>query len=1038
MTFASAPPPRSPQGPRAPRPPARRRPHPLAVTAVVVGLLVVALLTLSQVWTEFLWFGQLGFTRVLVTEWVTRGVLFLLAAVVMAGAVAVNLSVGYRSRPVYAPSTQEQASLDQYREAIEPLRRVVMVVGPAVLGLFAGAAASQQWQTVQLAINGGDVGTRDPQFGLDVGFYLFTLPAVRFVVSFLLAVAVIAGIAGLITQYLYGGVRVGGPQGAPRTTRAARAQLCTVGAVVLLLVAANYFLDRYSLLTKESGNGRFFGASYTDVQAVIPARGILAGAGVLVALVFVYAAFRGSWRLPLIGVGIMVVSGVALGGIYPAVVERLQVSPNQQDVEAPYIERNIAATRAAYGLDAVDTQTYSAATTAEAGQLREDAETAAQIRLLDPQVVAPSFRQLQQVRAFYDFPETLAVDKYEIDGESRDTVIAVRELNINGLNDAQRNWTNDVTVYTHGFGVVAASGNQVAANGGPSFWEGGLPTTGDMGEYEPRIYFSPEAPAYSIVGAPEGRGDWELDYPDDESGGAVNTTFPTEAVSAGPSVGNLWNKLLYALKFGATQILLSDRVTTESQIIYDRDPRERVEKVAPFLTLDGRVYPAVVDDKVVWILDGYTTSNQYPYSAQRSLDDATEDALTGTAATVQALAPEQVNYIRNSVKVTVDAYSGDVTLYAWDDTDPILRAWQRVFPSEVQPLSAISGELMSHIRYPEDLFKVQRDLLGQYHVTEADQFFSGNDFWTTPDDPSTDREVNQPPYYLTLQMPGQEQPTFSLTTSFIPSGANARNVLTGYLAADSDAGDQAGVKGERYGTLRLLELPRDSTVPGPGQVANNFNTDPDVSTTLNILAQRSTTVVRGNLLTLPVAGGLLYVQPVYVQAASGTSFPLLQRVLVAFGDEIGFASTLDEALDQVFGGDSGFEGDGTGQGEAPDTGSEVPDPGTGTDPGDGTDPGTDPGTTDPGTGTGDPGSTADARTRLADALASADAAIQAAQAALTAGDFAAYGEAQAQLDQAIQDAIAAEAELDAAARGATTDPSASTSPSPDPSASASP
>nr|WP_276319536.1 UPF0182 family protein [Cellulomonas endophytica] len=985
------------------------------MTAVVLGVLVVALLTLSQMWTEILWFNQLGFTRVLVTEWVTRAILFVAGGVVMAAAVALSLSLAYRSRPVYAPSTQEQQSLDQYREAIEPLRRVVMLVGPAVLGLFAGAAASQQWQTVQLALNGGEVGRTDPQFGQDLGFYLFSLPALRFVVSFLLTVAVIAGIAGAVTQYLYGGIRVGGPVGTQRSTRAARAQLLGTGALVLLLIGANYFLDRYSLLTKESGVGRanFFGANYTDVNAVIPARGILAGAAVLVAVVFVVSAIRGAWRLPLIGVGIMVVAGVALGGIYPAVVQRLQVNPNQQDFEAPYIQRNIDATLDAYGLDEVETNAYSPTTDTEAGQLRADAETAASIRLLDPQVVAPSFRQLQQVRAFYDFPDTLAVDKYELSDGSRDTVIAVRELNLGGLNDAQRNWTNDTTVYTHGFGVVAASGNAVAANGGPSFWESGIPSSGELGDYQPRIYFSPEAPPYSIVGAPEGSGNWELDYPDDESGGAINTTFPTESVSAGPSVGNLWNKLLYSLKFGATQILLSDRVTPESQILYERDPRARVEKVAPYLTLDGRVYPAVVDGEVKWILDGYTTSDQYPYSASQTLDDATVDSLTGTASTIQALAPETINYIRNSVKVTVDAYSGEVTLYAWDDQDPILRAWQRVFPTSVQPLSEISGELMSHIRYPEDLFKVQRELLGRYHVTDANQFFSGNDFWATPNDPADEREVAQPPYYLTLQMPGQEAPTFSLTTSFIPSGSGARNVLTGYLAADSDAGSEAGVKGERYGALRLLELPRDSTVPGPGQVANNFNTDPDVSTTLNLLAQRSTTVVRGNLLTLPVGGGLLYVQPVYIQAATGTSFPLLQKVLVGFGDDIGFGDTLDEALDQVFGGDSGFEA-----GE--DTGPQEPavptEPGTEepTDPG--TEEPTDPGTEEPA----DPGATGDPATRLADALARADAAIAAAEAAFTAGDFAAYGEAQEDLRQAVEDAVTAQQELSGTATGTTT------------------
>ncbi|MGN8246472.1 UPF0182 family protein [Cellulomonas soli] len=996
MTFASPPP--------KPRPVPGRRRSPLGATiAVLVGLVVLVLL-LAQVWTEVLWYQQLGFAEVLWTEWGTRAVLFVLGFLIMAGAVAGSLSYAYRSRPVYAPSTQEQANLDQYREAIEPLRRLVMIVGPVVLGLFAGAAASQQWSSIQLALHGSSVGQVDPQYGIDLGFYLFTLPTLRFAVSFLMAVTILSGIGALATHYLYGGLRIGGGSATPRTTRAARVHLSVVGALLMVLIAASYWLDRYSILTK--AGAKFEGAAFTDVHAVIPAKAILAGIAVFVAVTFIITAIRGNWRLPLIGVGLMVVAAIAVGGIYPAIVQRFQVAPNQQDAEAPYIQRNIDATLDAYDIDpeSVTTTSYDAKVTAEPGALRADAETAASIRLLDPQIVSPSFKQLEQIRAFYNFPDTLSVDRYEVDGESRDTVIAVRELDLDGLSGEQRNWTNDTTVYTHGYGVVAAYGNTTGARGAPEFWESGIPSTGGIGEYEPRIYFGQQSPAYSIVGAPEGSGDWELDYPDDASGGAINTTFPTQDVSAGPSIGSFWNKLLYAVKLGDEQLLFSDRVNSESQILYDRDPATRVEKVAPYLTLDGRVYPAVVDGRVVWMIDGYTTSDQYPYSASRSLEDATTDSLTVQSASVEALQPETVNYIRNSVKATVDAYDGSVTLYAWDAEDPILQAWQEVFPTSLKPISEISGDLMSHIRYPEDLFKVQRTLLGRYHVTEPAQFFSGNDFWTTPDDPTvTTTSVAQPPYYLTLQMPGQDAASFSLMSTFIPAGGNARNVLTGYLAVDAAAGSTAGEIAEGYGQMRLLELPRDSTVPGPGQQNNNFTTDPTVSTELNILGRGDSSVVRGNLLTLPVGGGLLYVQPVYLQSSSGTKFPLLQRVLVGFGDSIGFAPTLDEALDQVFGGDSGTDaGD---AGTDPDAGTD-----TGTDPG--TDTGTDPGTATPAPTPTDTPAATDARARLQAALGEANQAIQDGQAALADGDFAAYGEAQDRLDQALADAIAAEAELD--------------------------
>ncbi|GEA80209.1 UPF0182 family membrane protein [Cellulomonas uda] len=1004
MSFASTP--RNPSAGRPAGRPSERRRGALVPTLIVLGAIVVLVLILAQVWTEWLWFDQLGFIEVLRTEWGTRAVLFVVGFLAMAVAVGLTMRYAYRSRPVYAPSTPEQASLDQYREAIEPLRRLVMIVAPALLGLFAGAAVSQRWDTVQLWMHAQHVGTADPQYGIDLGFYLFVLPGIRFVVSFLIAVTVLSGVAALATQYLYGGLRIGGSNDMPRTTRAARIQLSVIAAVLMLLVAANYWLDRYSILTKTAE--KFDGAAYTDVHAVIPSKAILAGIAVFVAVTFVVTAVRGNWRMPLIGVGLMVVAAIAVGGIYPAVVQRFQVQPNQQDAEAEYIKRNIEATRDAYGIEDVDVKEYDAKVTAEPQALRDDAETAASIRLLDPQVVSPSFKQLQQVTTFYSFPDTLSVDRYEIDGESQDTVIAARELNLSGLEASQRNWTNDVTVYTHGYGVVAAAGNRTAARGAPSFLESGIPSKGVLGEYEPRIYFSPGSPQYSIVGGPEGS-DWELDRPTNDGGGSVNTRFPTQDVSAGPSVGNAWNKLLYAVKFGSEQILFSDRVNEQSQILYDRSPRDRVEKVAPYLTLDGRVYPAVVDGRVVWIVDGYTTSSQYPYAAQVTLDDATVDSLTQSSQTVQALQPKTANYIRNSVKATVDAYDGTVTLYAWDDEDPILRAWQEIFPTSLQPLSEIEGELMAHLRYPEDLFKVQRELLARYHVSDPKQFFTGTDFWAVPDDPNTAGNVAQPPYYMTLRMPEEKSASFSLTSTFIPFGQQARNVMRGYIAVDADAGSQDGTKAPGYGKIRLLELPRDGSVPGPGQVNNNMTTDSKVAEEFTLLGRGGANIVRANLLALPVGDGMLYVQPVYLQAEKGTTFPLLQRVIVAFGDEVAISETLDGALNDVFDGDSGVETDpgAPPAGENPGTGGETPEePTTPQEPGD---------------------ADAEARADLADALERARVAIQEGQAALAEGDFAAYGESQDALDQAIADALDAEARLEG---GTAVTPTQSATPAP--------
>jgi uncharacterized membrane protein (UPF0182 family) len=961
----------------------RRRRGPLVPTLIVLGVVIVLLALLAEVWTEVLWYRQVGFLGIYRTRLITQVLLFVISGGLMAAAVATSLSIAYRSRPVYAPVSPEQQSLDRYRESLEPLRRLVLIALPVGLGLFAGSAAAQQWDTVLLWLNRVPFGQTDPQFHADLGFFVFTLPFLRFVIGFLTAVAVLAGLAGAATHYLYGGLRL---QGAgEKTTRAARVHLAVLAGVLVLLQAGSYWLDRYSQLTDNSG--LFTGAGYTDVHAVIPARTILAIIAVICALLFLATAFSGSWRLPAAGIVLLVVSAIAIGGIYPAAVQRFQVKPSEQSREAPFIERNINATKSAFGIQNVEEQQYEAQEKGTPGALRKDAQTTASIRLLDPALVSPTFRQLQQGRQYYNFPDTLDVDRYELEGKNHDAVVAVRELNQNGLPQNARSWINDHTVYTHGFGFVAAYGNQRRASGEPAFFQSGIPSSGALGDYEPRVYFGERSPDFSIVGAPKGTAPRELDFPDDAAAsGQRNNTYTG---NGGPRMGDPITRLLYAIKFRDQNILLSDAVNSESQILYNRHPRERVQKVAPFLTLDGNPYPAVVDGRIKWIVDAYTTTSAYPYSSLEPLGEATTDSLTATSQSVVALRQQQVNYIRNSVKATVDAFDGSVTLYAWDANDPLLKAWMKVFPGAVKPASDIDGELMSHLRYPEDLFKVQRQVLASYHVTDPNAFYSKQDFWRTPADPTNKRDEPQPPYYLTLQMPNQQTPSFSLTSAYIPAatGENVRNVLTGFVAVDADAGNSAGKPRDGYGQIRLLELPRSSVVNGPGQVQNDFNANPTVSQALNLLRQGDSEVLNGNLLTLPIGGGLLYVQPVYVQSAGETSYPLLRKVLVSFGDQIGFADTLDEALDQVFGGDSGAA--------AGDAGAS---------PGEGTQPptaGEKPGQADIG-----------AQQQLQQALQAANQAIQDGQKALSQGDFNAYGEAQKRLQQEIQRALEAEAAME--------------------------
>ncbi|MFP5312785.1 MAG: UPF0182 family protein, partial [Actinomycetes bacterium] len=473
----------------------------------------------------------------------------------------------------------------------------------------------------------------------------------------------------------------------------------------------------------------------------------------------------GRWRLPVIGTAMLVITSILAGGVYPWVIQQFQVRPSEQTLEREFIERNIENTRRAYGLDGIQETRYEATNTANTGALAPDAQTTANIRLLDPNLISDAFAQLEQYRPYYQFPKALNVDRYEVDGKIQDTVIAVRELNPANVATNQQGWLNQHVVYTHGYGVVAAKGNKFTADGKPEFLQSGIPSTGVLGNdttYEPRIYFGESSPEYSIVGAPDGATPREQDRPSGKEGeGETQYTFKG---NGGPNVGSFFNKILYAIKFQSSDLLLSDGVNPESQILYERNPRERVQKVAPYLTVDGGAYPAVVDGRVKWIVDGYTTSQYFPYSQQKQLSDATADSQTSSGRAV-ALPNSTVNYIRNSVKATVDAYDGSVTLYAWDDTDPVLKAWQKVFPSSLKPYSEMSGALMSHVRYPEDLFKVQRELLGQYHVTDPTSFYKNNDAWSVPADPTVSADVKQPPFYMSLQMPDQENPAFQLTSS---------------------------------------------------------------------------------------------------------------------------------------------------------------------------------------------------------------------------------------------------------------------------------
>lgn len=938
----------------------------LVPTLLVLSGLVLLFVIFSGIYSDWLWFGSVEKTTVWSTTLLTQVGMFLVFGALMAFAIAANSVIAYWSRPPFGRLTPEQASLERYRGSIDPYRSLLVTAAAVLVGLLTGLSAASEWSTFQLWRSGGEFGTTDPQFGVDVGFFVFGMPWYRFLVNFGFAVLLVSLVTAVVVHYLYGGLRV--QSDSRHISVGAQRHLAILIGLILLVKAAAYWLDRYELATQsQSFIPGFSGLQYVDVHAILPSKTILAFAAVVVAILFFITAFRRTWVLAVIGLILLILSSLVIGWLYPTIVQYFQVRPTEQQRESPYIERNIQATRTAYGItvDTVTVQDYAGNVEAPAEAIKENRGTLNNIRLLDPAVVSPTFRQLQQIRGFYAFPDALDVDRYRIEDEETTTpkgaTVAVRELNLDGLPEGQRNWTNDTTVYTHGFGFVSAYDNTAQSDGSPTFMEKNIPAEGPLEIEQPRIYFGQMSPEYSIVGAPEGSPPQELDFPDDSSPtGQKNNTYTG---NGGVSVGSLFHKLVFATKFQDTNILLSDLVNPESRILYERDPRERVGKVAPWLTLDGDPYPVVVEGRIKWIVDGYTTTNSYPYSARTTLSDATSDSVTSSARSVAAQSREQITYIRNSVKATVDAYDGTVNLYMWDEQDPVVQAWSRIYEGTVQPKDQVPAEVLAHVRYPEDIFKVQRTVLSRYHVTDPAAFYSGQDFWIIPEDPTNQGDL-QPPYYLTLQMPGAKEPAFSLTTAFSPS---RRQTLASFMAANSDPGDD-------YGKIQVLELPRNTTIPGPTQVQNNFESDTEVASQLSLLRRGGSDVVMGNLLSLPIADGMLYIEPVYVMATGEQGYPLLRKVIAGYGSKVSMQDTVGEALAQVF---VGAAQDHKGDSDKNDGNQQQTTP----------------------------------QEDLARAIADAETAYERGEQALSNGDFKAYGEAQAALKEALDRAARAQREI---------------------------
>ena len=900
-------------GSSTPAAPLKRPPKVAAIIAAIIAVLLFFGPMLVGMYTDWRWFGSIDYRSVFTTAIIARIVLFIIFGLVAAAVVWAAGFFAWRGRPDSLDMGDLNSPVYQYRQSIEKSMGVLFKVIPAIVGIIAGFIGQSHWRDVMLFLNGQDFGVQDPQFHHDLGFYAFSLPVLQMVVSTLSILLVLAFLIALFGHYILGGIRIGNKAAGVRgsISRSARLQLAITAGLWMVAQVAGYWLERYGLLYSE--HDLFTGGSYTDIHAYLPAKIILMIIGVFVAIALFMAIVIKDLRIPGLAVVLMLASSLIIGQAWPLLMERFSVQPNRQAKENESIARNIEATRYAYGLtdDHVTYKENWGGDNVSDDKVASDNATINNLRLLDPEILSPTFTQMQQLKNFYGFPETLSMDRYEIDGKMRDFVVAARELDPNELRENQSDWINRHTVYTHGNGFVAAQANTVdevardagSARGGyPIFTVSDLQTQAGESEGEgetqdaekslgikvdqPRIYYGPVIASaadnldYAITGT---TGEKPVEYDTD----STNYTYDGEG---GVEIGNLFDRTMYAAKYRELNFLLSDRVGSESKLLYDRDPRERVEKVAPWLTTDSATYPAVIDGHLKWIVDGYTTLDSLPYSQRASLSDATQDALNPDGTT-QRLVNDQVGYIRNSVKATVDAYDGSVDLYEFDKEDPVLKAWEGVFPDVVKPESEISDELREHFRYPEDMFKVQRDLLARYHVDDPNVFFNNDAFWSVPNDPTAEesRDLNQPPYYVMAADPETGDPSFQLTTSY--RGLN-REFLSAHMAVSSDP--------DTYGDITVRVLPTNTQTQGPKQAQDAMMSSDQVARD-RTLWEGTNDLHNGNLLALPVGGGeILYLEPIYSQRKDQASaFPKLLRVLVSYKGRVGYAPTIGDALEQV-------------------------------------------------------------------------------------------------------------------------------------------
>ena len=861
---------------------------------VFVGIIGFSIArAVATFFTNYLWFDAVDLNSVWLKILVTKSALVAATSLLAFVFIFINLRLAVRATPVMDifESFESQDPLSRFREFVNERFLKYRLWGAIGLSLFLGAGASQLWEQVLLFINQKAFGVTDPIFQNDVSSYVFGLPLYRLFVSWGFQLVIFTSFIIVLFFIATGALQLR-PGRLPEVSSGAKAHLSVLLAFVAVLKAFAYRLDSMELLY--SPRGKVFGASYTDVVAHLPALNLLILISLFGAILLLVNIKRRGWLLPATAISLWLAVSIIVGGVVPAAIQRFRVLPDELNKELPYVENHINYTRLAYGLDNIEEKSFEASPNLTDNDIYENAQTVDNIRLWDPTVLAETYSQLQEIRAYYALDE-VDVDRYKINGELTQVMVSARELDQTNLPAV--GWVNERLQYTHGYGVVFSPANNVASQGQPDFYVKGVPATTTVSELEveqPRIYFgeSAESVEYVVVNSLQE----EVDYPLSTEGQSV--AYTNYSGEGGVGIGSFFRRLGFALRYSELNLLISNQLSDDSKLIMERNVVSRVKKAAPFLYTDNDPYLALIDGNLFWIIDMYTVSDKYPYAQPADTRRINENSGL----------PLNFNYLRNSVKAVVNAYDGTMNFYVVDDTDPLISSYKDIFPNLFTPESSMSSELLDHIRYPEDLFTIQSDMYRDYHMTDPRVFYADEDPWVIPSDSSTTPRVAtlrgefteigfKPmlPYYLLMSLPGESDLSYLIFQPFNPEN---RPNMQSFLVADADP--------ENYGQLIDFRLPKGEFVDGPSQVATRINQDPDISQIFTLLDQQGSSVIKGNLFVVPINQSILYYQPIYLQGEQNP-LPEFKFVVVVFQDRIIMEESLSEALESIFG--EGFTSD---------------------------------------------------------------------------------------------------------------------------------